>query len=91
MYRRGDLFDIAAAYLFHIGRNQAFYEGNKRTALHAALTFLDLNGVRIVRPSQLLEDTTVAVANDLLSKEAAASVLRTIAEEERAGASEGMS
>jgi death-on-curing protein len=46
-YVHGTLFEIAAAYLFHIARNHAFVDGNKRTALAAALTFLDLNDVTV--------------------------------------------
>jgi death-on-curing protein len=36
-----DHFSMAAAYAFHIGENQPFIDGNKRTALEACLTFLD--------------------------------------------------
>ena len=35
-----DLFEMAAAYAFHIAENQAFVDDNKRTGLAAALTFL---------------------------------------------------
>ena len=38
------LFEMAAAYLFHISRNHPFIDGNKRTAIAAALTFLEVNG-----------------------------------------------
>ncbi len=38
-----DLYDIAAAYAFHIAKNHPFTDGNKRTALQAALGFLALN------------------------------------------------
>jgi death on curing protein len=44
-----DLFEMAAAYLFHIVKNHAFLDGNKRTALVAALVFLDINGVSLER------------------------------------------
>ena len=44
-YSDDDLFDIAAAYCFHIAEAQAFLDGNKRTAIGAALTFLDGNGI----------------------------------------------
>lgn len=37
-----DLFEIAAAYLFHIVNNHPFVDGNKRTGTAAALIFLDL-------------------------------------------------
>lgn len=40
-----DLFDYAATYLHRIAESQAFLDGNKRTALAAALTFLGLHGV----------------------------------------------
>ena len=40
-----DLAALAASYAFGIGRNHPFVDGNKRTALVAARTFLRLNGV----------------------------------------------
>jgi death-on-curing protein len=45
-YGGGDLFDIAAAYAFHIAEGQCFLDGNKRTAVAAALNFLANNGVK---------------------------------------------
>lgn len=39
-----DPIEIAAAYLFYLCRNHAFVDGNKRTALAAALVFLKVNG-----------------------------------------------
>jgi len=32
-YAQGDLFDVAAAYAFHIAEAQAFLDGNKRTGM----------------------------------------------------------
>ena len=43
-YVHGDVFEMAAAYLFHICKNHAFVDGNKRCALACALVFLGLNG-----------------------------------------------
>jgi death-on-curing protein len=43
-YGGGDEFSVAAAYAYHIAQNQAFLDGNKRTAVAAALTFLAING-----------------------------------------------
>jgi death-on-curing protein len=40
-YRGGDVFEIAAAYAFHIAESQAFLDGNKRTGIASALTFLN--------------------------------------------------
>jgi prophage maintenance system killer protein len=33
-------FEMAAAYALHIAENQPFLDGNKRTALNAAIAFL---------------------------------------------------
>ncbi len=45
-YLHPSLFEMAAAYLFHLARNHPFVDGNKRTALMCALVFLGLNGER---------------------------------------------
>ena len=42
-----DLASLAAAYAYGIARNHPFVDGNKRTALVAARTFLILNGVNL--------------------------------------------
>jgi len=42
-----DLFEMAAAYLFHIVQNHPFVDGNKRTGTVAALVFLAMNHVEI--------------------------------------------
>jgi death-on-curing protein len=39
-----DIYHQAAAYMFHIIKNHAFIDGNKRTGLAAAITFLGING-----------------------------------------------
>lgn len=43
-----DLFEMAAAYAFHISENQPFVDGNKRTGMAASLIFLRLNSVDLV-------------------------------------------
>lgn len=59
----GTLFEVAAAYLFHIAKNQAFVDGNKRTAMASALAFLDLNGWAVEAstkaPGALIEGVVV--------------------------------
>ena len=44
-YGNGDLYEIAAAYAYHLAESQAYLDGNKRTAVEAALDFLEINGV----------------------------------------------
>lgn len=56
-----DTFDIAAWYLVAIAKGHAFNDGNKRTALIVALTFLSTQGLDI--PSDCgLDDFMVGVA-----------------------------
>ena len=40
-----DIVEIAAAYLFYICKNHPFLDGNKRTAMMAAIVFLRFNGI----------------------------------------------
>jgi len=62
------LFDKAAAYLYHIARNHPFIDGNKRTASALALTFLEMNGVKIKIDVRDFEELVVATAEGLISK-----------------------
>ena len=41
------VFDKAAAYLFHLARNHAFLDGNKRVAAASAVVFLAMNGYKL--------------------------------------------
>ena len=43
-YLHEDLFQMTAAYLFHLALNHPFVDGNKRVAAMAADVFLQLNG-----------------------------------------------
>ena len=75
----GDLFTMAAAYAFHIAEAQAFVDGNKRTGLDAALTFLALNGVIIADPEMALFDAMIDIGKRRLTKTGFAKLLREIA------------
>lgn len=76
-YGSGDACDIAAAYAFHIAQNQPFLDGNKRTAMGAALTFLEINGVDIERfDGALLYDAMISLAEKRLDKPGLAAVFR---------------
>lgn len=44
-YFHKSIYDMAAAYMFHILQNHPFIDGNKRTGVVTALVFLALNGV----------------------------------------------
>jgi len=71
-----DIFEMAAAYLFHLARNHAFADGNKRVALHASYVFLAMNGFRLEMESDALYDLTIAVATGVADKQEVAAVFR---------------
>lgn len=75
-YLHGDLFEIAAAYAFHIAENQPFLDGNKRTALVACLVFLDINGLEILDVEMRLYTAMIAIANKQTDKYDLANLLK---------------
>ena len=76
-YGGGDLFDIAAAYAFHIADAQAFLAGNKRTAVAAALSFLEANGIDTKPFSDLqIYEAMIAIAEKRIVKSDLAQLLR---------------
>ena len=64
-----DVPAMAAAYLFHICRNHAFVDGNKRTALAAAEVFVLLNRMRLKATNKQVEELTLGVAQGEVSKD----------------------
>lgn len=54
--------ELAAAYAFGIARNHPFVDGNKRTALVAARTFLLINRFQIAAPKEDRLKTFLALA-----------------------------
>lgn len=77
-YGRGDLFEIAAAYAFHIAEAQAFLDGNKRAAIAAALTFLEGNGVATEVESAPLYEAMMMIANRQMSRLELADLFRRL-------------
>jgi death-on-curing protein len=78
-YGHGGLFEIAAAYAFHIAESQAFIDGNKRTAASAAIMFLKVNGVMMPRDDGSIYDAIIEIAEKRLDKAGLAKVLREAA------------
>lgn len=79
-YLHADLFEMAAAYAFHIAENQTFLDGNKRTALVSALVFLDINGCLILDDEMKLYDAMIAIANKEMDKYDLADLIKTLSE-----------
>ena len=67
-YLHADVYEMAAAYLFHIIRNHPFMDGNKRTGVVSALVFLILNGVELFADEDNLEKMVISVAEDKIGK-----------------------
>jgi death-on-curing protein len=82
-YGRGGLFDIAAAYAFHIAESQAFIDGNKRTGAATAIMFLELNGIDFPEDDGSVYRALIQVAEKRLDEAGLAAVLRTLAEAEK--------
>lgn len=75
-YAHKDLFEMAAAYLFHLVKNHPFVDGNKRVGAVAARVFLALNGVAIDMPEDTIYDLVIATAEGRADKAAIAAAFR---------------
>jgi death-on-curing protein len=71
-----DLAVLAAAYAYGIARNHPFVDGNKRTALVAARTFLLLNGVNLEANQDEKYLTFLQLAQGTLTEEQLADWIR---------------
>jgi len=72
------IFEMAAAYAYHISENQPFIDGNKRTALASALVFLELNDISIKDPEGKLYDAIMKLSTGKLSKKALGYLLKDL-------------
>ena len=77
VYGNGDLFEIAAAYAYHLVESQAYFDGNKRTAVQATLDFLEINGVDTGPVPELATyEAMIRVANHELDRSGLAASFR---------------
>ena len=73
---RPDLAALAAAYAYGIARDHPFVDGNKRTALVAARTFLIVNGVDLEATQDEKYLTLLELAKGTLTEEQLADWIR---------------
>lgn len=73
-----DLVEVAAAYLFYLSRNHPFVDGNKRTAMTAAIIFLRLNGIEPAADDDAWEALVLDVAASKLDREQTTRRLRVL-------------
>ena len=71
-----DLASLAAAYAYGIARNHPFVDGNKRTALVTARTFLILTGVDLEATQDAKVLTFLNLAEGAISEEELADWIR---------------
>jgi len=64
----GTLAEMAAAYLYHLVKNHAFVDGNKRTGLAVTIAFLGLNDRWLEAVPDELVDLVLGVAEGDVSK-----------------------
>ena len=76
-------FGMAAAYAFHVAENQPCIDGNKRTALDCALTFLDGNGFTVENPKMTLFQAMIDVGNRRLTKDGLEKILKGLAQKRK--------
>ncbi|MBD1400007.1 type II toxin-antitoxin system death-on-curing family toxin [Pelovirga terrestris] len=76
-----DIFEMAAAYLFHLVKNHPFVDGNKRVGAVSALVFLVLNGFELDAPEDDFADLVLGVAQGKIDKAQVAVFLKPYSKE----------
>lgn len=72
------IYEMAAAYGFHLCKNHPFLDGNKRTAYNVMFLFLELNGISFAVDDQEHYAVMMAVANGEMTKQQLAAWLETV-------------
>lgn len=73
----GDVAALAASYAFGIEKNHPFLDGNKRTAMVVAVTFLKLNGFDFDAPDSEIYILFLGLAEGTVSEDELAAWLRS--------------
>ena len=73
-----DLIDVAGAYLFYICCNHPFLDGNKRTAMMAAIVFLRFNEIEPTPDSRRWERLMLDVAAGKIDRQETTDCLRKL-------------
>ncbi len=76
-YLHADIFEMAAAYLYHLVMNHPFCDGNKRLGLEAALIFLEINNENLNASDQELIDLVLKTTAGQVGKREIAEFFRS--------------
>lgn len=71
-----DVYEMAAAYLYHIIKNHPFIDGNKRTGIVVATLFLECQGCEINLSQNEFYKLALDVANSKITKPEIAQFLK---------------
>lgn len=71
-YQALNVFEVAAKYAYKLIKNHCFNDGNKRTAVAATLTFLQMNGIVLNVDPDVFTAVAVQVACNELEEVALA-------------------
>lgn len=71
-----DVYEMGAAYVFHLVKNHPFIDGNKRVGFHAAFVFLALNGIELTLDEDAAYDLVIATAEGRADKTTIAAAFR---------------
>ncbi|HLX63379.1 MAG TPA: type II toxin-antitoxin system death-on-curing family toxin [Planctomycetota bacterium] len=52
-YLHANIYEMAAAYVFHIAMNHPFLDGNKRAGSASAIVFLEMNGIQLAEECEM--------------------------------------
>lgn len=71
------IFGMAAAYLISLSKNHPFNDGNKRTAISATTTFLQMNNIALDVSEDELVEFVVRVASEKVTNQEVADFLES--------------
>lgn len=72
-----DIYEMAAAYVFHLVKNHPFLYGNKRVGFHAAYVFLRMDVIELELSQADAYDLVIATAEGRADKTSIAEAFRT--------------
>ena len=76
-YLHADIFQMAAAYIYHLVMNHPFVDGNKRIGLEAALIFLEINNENLSASDEELVDLVLKTTAGQVGKREIAEFFRS--------------
>ena len=76
-YLHADVYEMAAAYLYHLVMNHPFVDGNKRVGLEAALIFLEIHDATVRASDEELVDLVLKTTIGEVGKQEIAAFFRS--------------